>query len=87
MSGADTCRELDFSNMEGITDLKGADIHLDGFGKVVRQAGDFNRVDILLDEATGFDPGGFAVEVSRDMGGDGGVFVDRAEVGVEGDAG
>ena len=64
---------------EGITDLKPTDIHFKSFRKVVGKAGDFDGVHVLLDQAAGLDPGGFTVEVGRDVGGDGGVFVDRTE--------
>ncbi len=83
VGGTDPGREFDLADVEGITNLKGADIDLNGFWKVVRKAGDFDGVDVLLDESTGLDPGGFAVEVGRNVGGDRGVFVDGAEVGVE----
>ena len=87
MGGADAAREGDVTDVKRIANLEVADVDLDGFGKIVRKAGDFDGVHVLLDQSTGLDTCGFAVEVSRNVGGDGGFFVDRAEVGVQGDSG
>ncbi len=79
--------EFDFTNVQGIADLEVADIDLNGLRQVVREAGDFDGVDVLFDQAAGLDPGGLAVEVGRNVGGDGGIFVDGPEICVQGFAG
>jgi hypothetical protein len=56
--------------------FKVADVHFDGFWKIVRHAGDFDGVDVLFDQATGFHADGFAIEVGRDVSGDRGVLID-----------
>ena len=56
------------------------------FGYFVGKAGDFDRVNVLLDHAAEFHTGGLAVEVGRNVGGDFGFLVDREEVGMHGGA-
>jgi hypothetical protein len=87
VSGTHTGREGDVSDVERITDLKVADIDLDGLWQVVRKAGDLDGVNVLLDQTARLDTGGLTVEVRRDVGRDGGFFVNRAEVHVHDDAG
>lgn len=85
--GADASWELEIADVQGAADFQIADVHLDGFRKIVWKADDFERVDVLFHEATCFDTSGFTVEVSRDVSGDFGLIVDSAEVSVQGDAG
>ena len=86
MGGADAGREGDVADVERVADLQVSDINFNGLRKVIRKAGDFDSVDVLFDKATCFDAYGLTVEVSWNVGGDGGVFVDGAEVGVQRDA-
>ncbi len=69
--------------MERRAEVEVADVHFDGLREIVWKAGDLDGVDILLDEATGLDANALAIQVSRDVGDDGGLFIDRAEVGME----
>ena len=87
VSGTDTGRKGDVSDVERITDLKVADIDLDGLRQVVRKASDFDGVNVLLDQAARLDTSGLTVEVRRDVSRDGGFFVNRTEVHVHDDAG
>ena len=85
--GPDAFRVGDVSNVERIANLECGDVNLDGFWEVVWKAGDFDRVNVLFNEAPGFDTSGFTIEMGRDVGGDFGIFVDRTEISVQRDTG
>ena len=84
MSGTNARREGDVGDVQGIPYVKMADIEAEGFGQIVGQTGDFDGVDVLLEQAASLDADGFTDEVSRDVGGDGGVFVDGQKVRMQG---
>lgn len=76
----------DIADVEGGSFAESGHVDLDGFGKVVGKAGDFDGVDVLFEDATGFDADRLTVEVGGDVGGDFGFLVDGEEVRVEGSA-
>ena len=73
----------DVTDVEGIAKSKLGNVHFQSFWKVVWKAGDFDGVNVLLKEATGFHAYGFTVEVSRDVCGDFRAFIDGKEVSVK----
>ena len=83
----DTFGVLDVAEVEGVSELEVGDVDLDGLRKVVREAGDFDGVDVLFDHAAGLDSRSFAVEVSGDVGCDFGLAIHCKEIGMEGGPG
>ena len=81
---ANTFGILDVSKMERCAKLEARDVDFDGFGKVVGEAGDFDGMDVLFDDATGLDSGCLAIEVGGYVGRDFRLAVDGKEIGMEG---
>ena len=80
MSGTDARREGDVGDVQGIPHVEMTDIEAEGFGQIVGQTGDFHGVDVLFEQTASLDADGFTDEVSRDVGGDGGIFVNGQKV-------
>lgn len=87
MGRAHTLRVLDVTEVQRVAERKSANVDFDRFWEIVGKAGDFDRVDVLLDHAAEFHARGFTIEVGWDVGGDFGFLVDGEEVGMHGGAG
>lgn len=83
MSRTNALREGDVGNVQGLAFGQVGNVDFERFGKVVGKADDFHCVDVLLEHASGFHACRLTVEVSGDVGGDLGLFVDGEEVGVQ----
>ena len=83
MGRTDALWELHIADVEGVAFAKVADVEFKGVWQIVRQADDFDCVNVLLKDTTGLHASRLTVEVGWDVSGDFGLLVDGEEVHVK----
>ena len=87
LRGTNAGRILHIADVQRFTQLQAADVDVDRLGKLVGKAGDFQRVDVLLDDAAGLDSRCLAHQMRGNVRGDLGLAVNGQEIRVQRRAG
>ncbi len=81
--GFHTSRQGQVSDVKRSTYFESADVSMQDFRKIIGQATDFQRVDVMLQQAAAaFHANRLTFEVKRNVCSDLGIFIDGTEVGM-----